>query len=137
MHLTGHIDQKEPGPTLLELALRLHGDFRRSLEPIRVTPLQAGLMLYLHRCPDARVLKAAHHLRIKPPTLSEVVNDLIRKKWVIKRQSSEDGRVFRLLLTRRGEATTRTIQHQVRHMEATLIEHDGFALGTRLSKENF
>lgn len=126
--------------TLLEMVLRLHGDFRRSLEPIRVTlttPLQAGLMLYLHRCPDARVLKAAHHLRIKPPTLSEVVNDLIRKKWVIKRQSSEDERVLRLRLTRRGEATTRTIQHQVRHMEATLIEHDGFALGTRLSKENF
>jgi hypothetical protein len=26
-------------PTTLELVLRLHGDFRRILEPIRVTPL--------------------------------------------------------------------------------------------------
>jgi hypothetical protein len=33
--------------TLLELVLRVQGEFRRSLEPIRVTPLQAGMMLYL------------------------------------------------------------------------------------------
>jgi hypothetical protein len=31
--------------TLLELVLRLHGEFRKSLEPIRVTPLQAGVLL--------------------------------------------------------------------------------------------
>jgi len=36
------------GFILLELVLRLHGDFRRSLEPIRGPPLQAELMLYLH-----------------------------------------------------------------------------------------
>lgn len=35
-----HHDQKETGPTLLELLLRLEGDSRRHLEPIRVTPLQ-------------------------------------------------------------------------------------------------
>ena len=47
----------------------------------------------------------------------EWVNDLVRKRWVIKRQSTEDGRVFRLRLSRRGEAVTRTIQHRVRQME--------------------
>lgn len=30
--------------TLLELELQLHSEFRRSLEPIRVTPLQAGVL---------------------------------------------------------------------------------------------
>lgn len=53
--------------TVLELVLRLHGEFRRRLEPIRVTPLQAGVMLYLHRCADARVTEAAKALRVKPP----------------------------------------------------------------------
>jgi DNA-binding MarR family transcriptional regulator len=62
--------------TFLEVVLRLHGDFRRTLEPIRVTPLQAGLMLYLQRCTEARVTEAAEALHVKPPTLSDVVNDL-------------------------------------------------------------
>jgi hypothetical protein len=35
--------------TLLELVLQLHGEFRKSFEPIRVTPLQAGVILSLHR----------------------------------------------------------------------------------------
>lgn len=39
--------------TLLELVLRLEGEFRRSLEPINVTPLQAGLLLFLRRHVDA------------------------------------------------------------------------------------
>ena len=30
--------QKETGPTLLELVLRLEGDIRRRIAPIRVTP---------------------------------------------------------------------------------------------------
>ena len=33
-------------PTRLELVLQLHGEFRRSLEPIHVTPLQAGVLFF-------------------------------------------------------------------------------------------
>jgi hypothetical protein len=32
--------------TLLELVLQLHGEFRRSLEPIRLTPLQGEETLW-------------------------------------------------------------------------------------------
>ena len=39
--------QKQDKPTLLEVVLRMHGDFRRRFEPIGVTPLQVGVMLYL------------------------------------------------------------------------------------------
>ncbi len=52
--------------TLLELALQLHSEFRRSLEPIRVTPLQAGMLLFLHRHPEARLTEAAAALRVPP-----------------------------------------------------------------------
>jgi hypothetical protein len=45
--------------TLLELVLQLHGEFRRSLEPIRVTPLQAGVILFLRRHADAKLTDAA------------------------------------------------------------------------------
>jgi len=39
-----------------------------------------GVLLYLHRCPDARVTEAASHLRVKSPTLTDVVQDLVRKR---------------------------------------------------------
>jgi hypothetical protein len=57
--------------TLLELVLQLHGEFRRSLEPIRVTPLQAGVILYLHRHRDAKLMDAAAALHVRQATLSE------------------------------------------------------------------
>lgn len=45
--------------TLLELVLRLEGDFRRSLEPLRVTPLQAGVLLFVRRHAGAALTDAA------------------------------------------------------------------------------
>jgi DNA-binding MarR family transcriptional regulator len=106
--------------TLLELVLRLHGDFRRSLEPIRVTPLQAGVLLYLQRHMDARVTDAATALRLRLPTLSEVVKDLVRKRWVTKRRSLTDSRVVCLSLSRRGQALAQRIKDHVRHVKSDL-----------------
>ena len=97
--------------TLLELVLQLHGEFRRSLEPIRVTPLQAGVLLFLRRHAEARVTDAATALRLRPPTLSAVVNELVRTRWMTKHRSVKDDRAFCLRLSRR-----------VRNMEATRTE---------------
>ena len=102
--------------TILELVLQLHGEFRRSLEPIRVTPLQAGVILFLRRHADARVTDAATALRLRLPTLSEVVNDLVRKRWVTKRRSVTDTRVVHLRLSQRGQVITRKIENQVRQV---------------------
>jgi DNA-binding MarR family transcriptional regulator len=131
MHVDTHREQKETGPTLLELVLQLHGEFRRSLEPLRVTPLQAGMLLFLHRHAEARVTDAATALRLRVATLSEVVSDLIRKRWVTKRRSVTDTRVVHMSLSRRGEALARHIELRVRHVEATLTEHErpGESLG--------
>ncbi|MBY0247564.1 MAG: MarR family transcriptional regulator [Nitrospiraceae bacterium] len=106
--------------TLLELVLQLEGEFRRSLEPIRVTPLQAGVLLYLQRHMDARVTDAAAALRLRLPTLSAVVKDLMRKRWVTKRYSVEDHRAVCLRLSRRGMAITRKIEDHVRHVKSDL-----------------
>ena len=102
--------------TILELVLQLHGEFRRSLEPIRVTPLQAGVLLFLRRHAEARVTDTATALRLRLPTLSEVVNDLVRKRWVTKRRSVTDTRVVHLSLSQRGRVITRKIEIQVRRV---------------------
>ena len=106
--------------TLLELVLRLEGEFRRSLEPIHVTPLQAGVILYLQRYMDAKLTDAAAALRLRLPTLSVVVTDLVRKRWVAKRRSVTDSRVVHLRLSRRGQALARRIKDRVRDVKSDL-----------------
>ena len=49
-------------------------------------------------------------LRVRTPTLSEVVNDLVRKRWVTKCRSVTDTRVVHLRLSRRGEAFAQRIE---------------------------
>ena len=88
--------------TLLELVLRLHGEFRRRLEPIRVTPLQAGTLLFLRRHAEANVTDAVAALGVRLPTWSEVVKDLVRKRCVTKRRSVKDDRDVCLRLIRWG-----------------------------------
>ncbi|HEV8329142.1 MAG TPA: hypothetical protein VGQ08_16820 [Nitrospiraceae bacterium] len=59
---------------------------------------------------------AAATLRVRQPTLSEVVNDLVRKRWVTKRRSVTDTRVAHLLLSRRGQDLAQRIEEQVRRV---------------------
>ena len=106
--------------TLLELVLQLHGEFRRSLEPIRVTPLQAGVILFLRCHTDAKLTDAAASLGVRLPTLSEVVKDLVRKRWVTKRRSATDTRAVCLSLSRRGEALAQRIKDHVRDVRSDL-----------------
>jgi len=106
--------------TLLELVLRVQGEFRRSLDPIRVTPLQAGMILFLCRHASATLTDAAGALGVGLPTLSEVVKDLVRQRWVTKRRSLTDSRAVCLSLTQRGEALARKIGERVQHVKSDL-----------------
>jgi DNA-binding MarR family transcriptional regulator len=106
--------------TLLELVLQLEGEFRRSLEPIRVTPLQAGVLLFLHRQVESNIADAAAALYVRAATLSVVVNDLVGKRWVTRRHSVEDRRAVCLSLSRRGEALAQKIEGQVREVSENI-----------------
>ena len=106
--------------TLLELVLQLHGEFRRSLEPIRVTPLQAGVLLFLRRHAGARATDAATALRLRLPTMSTVVKDLVRKRWVTRLRSVKDDRAVCLSLSRQGQALAQRTDEQVRQVRTQI-----------------
>ena len=106
--------------TRLELVLQIHGEFRKSLEPIRATPLQAGVILFLRRHAEAKLTDAAASLGVSLPTLSVVVKDLVRKRWVSKRRSVKDDRAVCLRLSRHGEALAQRIKKQVRDVSTQI-----------------
>lgn len=118
--------------TILERVLQLHGQFRRSLEPLRVTPLQAGVILFLRRHAYANVTDAATALGVSQATLSRTVITLVRTQWVAKRRSAKDDRVVALSLSRRMNPLALQINQRVRQVEATLARQDRRALGMNL-----
>lgn len=123
--------QQESSPTLLELLLRLEGDIRGRLTPIRVTPLQAGVLLFLCRHAEANVTDAAAALGVRLPTMSTVVKDLVRTRWVTKRRSVKDDRVVCVSLSRRGHALARQIEQRLCHMHVTILFSSSLAGGVR------
>ncbi len=110
--------------TLLEVVLQVHGELRKTLAPIRVTPLQAGVLLFLSRHEGTSLTDAAATLHVSPPTLSEVVKDVVRKRWVTKRRSVTDSRAVQLQLSRNGHTLARHIEQRIRQVEATWIGPD-------------
>lgn len=106
--------------TLLETVLQLNGVFRRRLEPLKTTPQQAGMILYLQRHSGAKVKDAATALAIQPPTLSPMVRSLVRKGWVTNSRSASDDRTVCLRLTRHGQGLVRKIMGRLRDMKSDL-----------------
>ena len=106
--------------TLLESAIRLQGEFRRILEPIQVTPLQAAMILFLRRHEDGRVSDLAIAFSLKLPTVVQVVHDLEHNGWVTKRQSAQDRRAVCLRLSRQGQTLARKIEAQIRNVRGDL-----------------
>ena len=112
----------------------MHGEFRRRLDPIRVTPLQAGVFLFLCRHANAKLTDAADAVGVRVPTLSEVVNDLVRKQWVTRRRSVEDRRVVCVSLSRWGNALARQIEQRICHVRATLAKQGRRVLGMSVKR---
>lgn len=124
---------KREGPevsSLLEFVLQVHSELRSTLGRIRITPLQAGVLLFLSHHADATLTDAAATLGVRSATLSVVVNDLVRKRWVTKHRSVRDTRAVCLSLSRTGKALVPRIEQRVRHLEAMWIQPDRNALST-------
>lgn len=104
--------------TLLEFVLRLQGEFRRSLEPLQVTPLQAGVLLFLCRHEDGRATDLSTTLCLKLPTVVAVVNALVDKGWVTRSGSVTDRRAVCLRLSSKGQTLVRKIEAHIRGIGA-------------------
>ena len=105
------------------------------MEPIRVTPLQAGVLLFIRRHANARVTDAAAAFRLRLPTSSEVVKALARKRWVTKRRSVKDDRVVVLSLSRWGDTLALQIEKWVHQVNVTLAKQDRRTFGM-ISKDS-
>jgi DNA-binding MarR family transcriptional regulator len=75
------------------------------------------------------VTDSADALVVRVPTVSDLLNDLVRKRWVIKRRSVTDTRIVHLRLSWQGQARAQKIEQRVAHVNTTLTEQDRRRLG--------
>ena len=108
-------------PTVLEVALQVQSDFRQHLAPLRVTPLQAGVILYLYRQREAQMTETAIGVGVAGPTLSVAVRTLLRKRWVTSHRTPDDRRVVYVRLTQRGEVLAGRITKRIQDVRHNLI----------------
>ncbi len=97
----------------LETVLRLHGLFRHRLEVLGVSPVQAGIVLYLDRRPQCEWLEIASALCIENPSMTETIRLIQRKGWLRKTRTLENRRTVLLRLTVKGKAMAQKIKENI------------------------
>src|SRR5215204_1204947 len=100
--------------TVLERVLQLQGDFRTRLTPLSITPLQAGVLLYLQRCPGTGIIEIARDFNVQPPTMTPVVRALVGKKYIVRAEDPDNRRALPLVLSDRGQSLVKQILAKTR-----------------------
>ncbi|MGC4097304.1 MAG: MarR family transcriptional regulator [Nitrospira sp.] len=97
----------------LETILRLQGLFRHRLQPLRVSLLQASVLLYLDRHPRCTLTEITSALCTSPPSTITTVRFMQKKGWLHKTQVHEKGRIVPQRLTEKGNALVQQIKENI------------------------
>jgi DNA-binding MarR family transcriptional regulator len=97
----------------LETVLSLEGFFRHRLQPLGVSPLQAGMLLYLDRHPQCPVVEITSALCIQNLSAIKTVQFLQRKGWIRKPQGNPNRKIVTLRLTEKGTTLAQRIKENL------------------------
>ncbi|PJI92761.1 DNA-binding MarR family transcriptional regulator [Yoonia maricola] len=78
----------------------------------RYNPHDFHTLGLLREAPGMRASTLTDHLGVAPTTTSSVIARLVKKGWVSRQKSTEDGRAVALSLTTKGRAMADTIHNQ-------------------------
>ena len=97
----------------LETILRLQGLFHHRLQPLRVSLLQASMLLYLDRHPQCTLTEITSALCLSPPSTIATARLMRRKGWMHKTQINGKGRITPLRLTEKGNVLVQKIKENI------------------------
>lgn len=104
---------KTSRPSTLETVLRLQGFFGHRLQPLGVSPLQAGMLLYLDRHPQCQVIEIASALCIQNLSAVKTVQIFQRNGWIRKPQVNANRKIVKLQLSEKGTALAQKIKENI------------------------
>jgi len=117
-------------PQLLEDAMRLYVRTVGIIDPLRVrtwkelelTVTQLRVLLILRETPGAPAGLLAERLRVTPPTVTGLVDRLVRMGVVRREEDSKDRRLVRNVLTDRGQEVLGEVEREGRAFLTELFE---------------
>ncbi|HEV8310836.1 MAG TPA: MarR family transcriptional regulator [Methylomirabilota bacterium] len=83
--------------------------WKRALE-LELTYAQAQVLLHIHRHPGPFVSTVARAYGVTLPAMSQVVDRLAEKRFLVRQEDPQDRRATRLRLTREGDALARELE---------------------------
>ena len=92
---------------LLDTAPLMMRAIRREMRSHRTPDLsvpQFRTLAFIRRNSDASLSDLAHHLDLKLPSASKLIDGLVNKNLIMRQESASDRRRVTLALTRRGDA---------------------------------
>jgi DNA-binding MarR family transcriptional regulator len=127
-------------PEILEKAMGLYLRAASIIDPIRVrkwkemelTVTQLMVLFLLRETPGMPAGALAEHLRVTPPTVTGLVDRLVRMGVVRREEDPKDRRLVRNVLTERGEEMLGEVEREGRAFLTELFEHLSAAHLSRL-----
>lgn len=106
--------QRSHKPSILETILYLQGYFRQRLLPLRLSPMQAAILLYLEHHPDCQLIDLASSFCVQPESMGANVSVLLRRGWAHKARTNENRRIVQLRLTASGKTLLKRVKQTLR-----------------------
>ncbi len=100
-------------------------DIIRSLKSLDISPAQYSVLLVIDANPGLSQAELARTLGIQRARMVRVLHRLDKRGLTRRLQSSDDGRMYSLRLTQKGQETLRRAQLSAEQHEARLIERLG------------
>ena len=118
-------------PEILDKAMDLYLRAASIIDPIRVrtwkelelTTTQLRVLFILHEAPGMPAGALAEDLRVTPPTVTGLVDRLVRMGLVRREEDPKDRRLVRNALTERGEEALGEVEREGRAFLTQLFEH--------------
>ncbi len=83
--------------------------WKRALE-LELTYAQAQVLFHVHRHPGCPMSAVARAYAVTPPAISQVVDRLTEKRFLLRQEDPRDRRATRLRLTRDGDVLVRELE---------------------------
>jgi DNA-binding MarR family transcriptional regulator len=115
---------EESAQALLEVApqiMRLMRNEMRTPEGGQLSVAQFRTLAYLERRPGSALLDLVAHIGLMPPSMSKLVDGLIRRELVSREASTADRRRITLTLTVQGKSRLQRTRHHLRTRFAEVL----------------
>lgn len=79
------------------------GKIEKNIKSFDLTSSEFGVLEFLYHKGDQPVQEIAKKILVTSGTITYVINKLIEKEYVVRKQCSKDKRIFYIHLTKKGE----------------------------------